>query len=150
MKKEKHYNATHEGTGTREHETWRDMIKRCHRSWHYAYKYYGARGIKVCERWHKFENFRDDMGPKPEGYTIERIDNDKDYSPENCKWASMKEQSYNKRNSRKIEYDGQAKSIFEWGELSVVSARTFYNRINLGWDMKRALTEPLNRKPYNI
>jgi len=74
------------------------MIDRCFNKNRKAYSKYGGRGITVCERWMSFDNFRIDMGEKPKGLTIERIDNDKNYEPSNCKWGTMQEQNMNKRH----------------------------------------------------
>lgn len=81
-----------------EHNIWRAMTARCRRPTHPAYKYYGARGITVCQEWQdSFEQFLADMGPRPAGLTLERINNDRGYCPENCKWATVADQAKNKR-----------------------------------------------------
>jgi len=82
------------------------MIWRCKQTSGHFYQYYGARGIKVCDRWLDYENFLEDMGERPEGATLDRIDNDKGYSPDNCKWATRSEQQANTRKVIKIEVDG--------------------------------------------
>jgi hypothetical protein len=91
---------THGRTGTSEYRTWRVMRERCSNPNNKDYKDYGGRGIKVCARWDKFENFYADMGPRPKGLTLGRIDNEDDYYPENCKWETWIEQARNRRPRR--------------------------------------------------
>lgn len=87
--------------------SWDNMMGRCYRSCSPAYDYYGGRGIGVVPEWHSYQNFLASMGERPDNMTLERLDNDKDYGPSNCKWATSQEQDYNKRNTLKVYYKGQ-------------------------------------------
>jgi hypothetical protein len=81
----------------REYECWVSMRQRCGNRNSKSFAYYGGRGITVCERWHSFESFLADMGPRPDGYSIERVNNNGDYEPSNCKWIPKRDQSRNRR-----------------------------------------------------
>lgn len=121
------------------------MIERCTNPNDQQYERYGGRGIKVCERWRKFENFLADMGEPPPGLQIDRIDNEGDYCSSNCRWATRVQQARNKRNNRVIEYRGRAQPLAAWAEETGLNANTIRHRLNLGWSVERALTEPPKR-----
>ncbi len=112
--------------------TWNSMLMRCcnHKSQYYAI--YGGRGITVCERWRIFENFRDDMGERPKGKSLDRIDNDGPYSPENCRWATKQEQSENRRCTRWITVDGRDVTLRTAAKITGVSYRTILRRVSKG------------------
>jgi hypothetical protein len=105
----------HGQSETREYAAWTAMRERCNNPNCYNYPKYGARGIKVCERWNTYENFIADMGPRPPGLSIERIDNDGNYEPGNCKWATKLEQSRNRRNCYTAEQDAQIRDAIARG-----------------------------------
>lgn len=104
--------------GTRENKSWSTMIERCTNPNSKSYSDYGARGITVCDRWMKFENFFADMGIRPEGKTLDRKENSLVYFPENCKWSTSKEQQNNRRNSRRYIFEGREFTSMELSEIS--------------------------------
>lgn len=129
---------------SREFKIWSEMKKRCYNKNHKSYDYYGGRGILVCKQWESFEVFFNDMGSCPKRFTLDRIDCNKNYEPSNCRWASRKEQSRNKRNNRLITFQGKTMCIAEWAEQIGLKRDTLKRRIYLGWSIERALTEGVN------
>ena len=128
--------------------TWEQMRQRCNDSNASNYKNYGGRGIKVYQRWRSFENFLEDMGERPPGLTLDRIDNNGDYCKENCKWSTRKEQMRNFRNNRLITINGIAKCLAEHCEDRKLNYKTIHNRLQLGWTTEEAF-ELIPRKKKN-
>jgi hypothetical protein len=119
------------------------MLERCYNPKQKYYKNYGGRGIKVCARWRKsFENFLEDMGRRPPKMTLNRIDNDGDYTPKNCNWATRKEQMRNSRLARILEYEGEKRSVPEWATKLGLPKRVIHSRLFAGWPVERALGTP--------
>lgn len=124
--------------------TWRNMIRRCSDPKILHYENYGGRGITVCDRWVKFENFLEDMGERPVGMTIERIDNNGNYEPRNCRWATKKEQGRNKRNNKILTFMGQSMTATDWAEKIGVEPRIVLSRLNTyKWSVEKTLTTPV-------
>ncbi len=99
-------NTTNGLYGSPEHHAWSNMIQRCENTECPAFGWYGARGIRICDRWRlSFDDFYADMGPRPDGHSLERIDNDGSYCPANCKWATKKEQQQNRRPKGECQYN---------------------------------------------
>lgn len=129
------------------HNSWRGMLDRCRNPKHIAFRLYGARGIRVCERWHKYANFLEDMGKRPsKKHQIDRIDGDKDYEKSNCRWVTRSENCVNRRHVgryRGVEIDGVRKTITQWSAESPVSDVAIARRLRLGWSPRDAVfTEP--------
>ena len=132
-----------------EYRIWKGMIQRCTDPHRKAYRNYIGRGIKVCERWKSFSLFFADMGPKPTPkHTIERINNEGDYEPTNCRWATAKEQSRNRRNNHKLSLNGVTLIVSQWAEKLSVHPDTLNHRLHRGWSDERTLTQPLRSSPY--
>lgn len=136
--------TTHGGNGTTLHTRYWDMIARCEKPQAINYARYGGRGITVCPRWRaSFEAFRDDMGDPPPGTQLERRNNDGPYSPENCYWATLAEQSRNRRSTHWLTYQGKTQTLTEWAHEVGLKKATLWRRICVaGWDVERALTTP--------
>lgn len=141
-----HKNRRHGLSRTRIHNLWWAMITRCTNPNSPAFKDYGGRGIKVCEHWRTFENFYADMGERPEGKSLDRIDNDGDYEPANCRWATPHEQRRNTRACRRVEAFGRNLTLTEWSVLTGIPLATLWARISkLGWPADKALSMPLRK-----
>lgn len=136
---------THGLSNTREFSVWTDMQTRCYNKKRSCYRHYGGRGISVCDRWMKFENFLEDMGERPLNMTLDRIDNNGNYSPENCRWATYSEQSRNKRNNRLIEIEGVTKTLKDWSDLCEMTSTGIMFRVERGLSGKD-LIAPSNKK----
>lgn len=127
---------------TQEYKIWKEMRQRCYNPNRPQYKDYGGRGIRVCERWNDYDNFISDMGPRPgPEYSIDRIDVNEDYTPENCRWATKTEQNNNKRNNRLLTYDEKTQTLAEWSKETGIVTDTIDTRLRSGWDIEKALTE---------
>lgn len=124
-----------------EYIIWGNMCSRCNNINNPRYTSYGGKGIKVCERWKNFVNFLKDMNPRPSKlHSIDRIDNNGNYEPNNCRWATNKEQCRNKNNNRLIEFAGKVLSVTEWSEVVGIARTTITHRLDRGWSIERALT----------
>ncbi len=139
-------NTTHGLSASRTYEVYSGMKKRCLNQNSKSYADYGARGIKICDRWlHSFENFLADMGERPEGHTLERDNNDGPYSPENCRWATRQEQACNTRRNRFITFQGLTLTVDAWERRLRLRPNSVGQRLRRGWDAERALTAPFTR-----
>lgn len=130
------------------YKTWGNIKGRCFNSNHPLFVYYGGRGITMCDEWKNdfmmFYQWAINAGYH-KGLTIDRIDNDGNYCPENCRWVTMKEQSINKRNTMMIEFNGVTKSLKEWSDELGFKREVLRSRLNHGWTIEEALTTPSNR-----
>lgn len=130
--------------GTPEYQAWADMISRCHGPKNPRFKDYGGRGIGVCDRWRSsFEAFYAELGPKPPGALLDRIDNDKGYEPGNCRWVTSKESAQNRRTTRFLSFGGETLSVAAWADRLGINQSALRSRLRLGWTTEEALaTKP--------
>lgn len=130
---------------------WHGIFTRCYNKNSKDYKYYGAKGVKVCDRWgirggQGFLNFVEDMGERPDGCSLDRIDRSKNYSPENCRWTTPLEQVNNRAIATALTYNGETHTATEWSKITGINREVIYHRINyLGWSVEKTLTTP----PHN-
>jgi len=132
-------NLTHNLSSSSEYNIWRGIKSRCFNRKDPRYKDYGGREISVCNRWKSFENFYQDMGKRPIKKTLDRIDNSKGYSKENCKWSTSTEQQNNMRSNHYLEYNNEIKTVTQWEKYLNINKGTLASRIFRGWSTKRAI-----------
>lgn len=136
-------NFRHGKINAPEYNSWKNMIGRCRNPAATGYDRYGGRGITVCERWMKIENFLADMGTRPSPrHSIERINNNLGYFPKNCYWATPKQQSRNTRCNRLLTFNGKTMCMKEWEEETGIAWHAIRNRLNSGWSVEQILTTP--------
>jgi len=130
----------HGHTGTREYKSWTMMRARIINPNHHSFHNYGGRGISICSRWEDFPAFLSDMGPRPKGASLGRINNQLGYCSDNCRWETPTQQNRNKRNNHMLTHDGRTMCIAEWAELTGISQSTIHKRISAGWSVSRTLS----------
>lgn len=131
------------GLPSRTYSKWRSMITRCTNQNRPDFKNYGAKGITVCERWLKFENFLADMGPAPVDLTLDRIDGKKGYSPENCRWATRQQQNVNRACVRMLTFNGKTQCLQAWADdLGYKHRAVLSERLRNGWTLEDAFSIP--------
>jgi hypothetical protein len=136
--------TTHGMTGSPEFSSWMSMLTRCHSPSSKAYPAYGGRGIWVCDLWRwSFEEFYRDMGSRPRGTSIDRIDLSGHYCPMNCRWATNQQQLDNRSITAWIEFDGRKRTVRQWAEITGLTMAAIYTRIYAGWSVEDTLTRPL-------
>jgi len=131
------------GKRSKTYSAWRSMMQRCNNKNNPAYVNYGGRGISVCDAWHDFRAFLFDMGEVPSGLTLERKNNALGYAPDNCLWASRKEQVLNRRNTFRVEFQGEVIALQLLADQYGIKAGTVKRRLKNGCNVERALTSPV-------
>jgi len=131
---------------TGSYRVWQHMKNRCRNPNHIAWHRYGGRGIRVCDRWQNFVNFYADMGDRPSGMQIDRIDNDGNYEPSNCRWVTPRENAENRPQTRIFNVFGEQRSIVSWADKFGLPLYLIDNRLRAGWTIERALSERVNGK----
>lgn len=140
-------NTTHGNTigafKSKAYRVWQDMKARCLIESHPSFHHYGGRGIAICDRWLSFDNFLSDMGEPGKGMSIDRIDNNGNYEPDNCRWATPTQQGNNKRDNRVVSYLGRQMTLTEAAREAGISPQTVTARIRYGWPEHRLFDPPM-------
>lgn len=129
----------HGMSDTPSYSSWSSMIGRCTNPKCVAFPDYGGRGIEVCDRWMDFESFLEDMGERPAGLTLDRINNNGNYEPGNCRWATRKQQHNNRRANRLLSLNGETMTVAEWSEKLEIPLPGLHARLHRKWPVERAL-----------
>lgn len=142
---------THGLSHSPEYRSWSSMKSRCSDPNNPKFPLYGARGIRVCDRWLSFENFFADMGPRPsDGHSVDRVNSNGDYEPSNCRWATDVEQNNNRSCNRIVDVNGRKQTVTQWAREAGVHEETIRSRLRAGWSADRAVftppTQPNSRK----
>ena len=127
------------------YQSWRGMVQRCTNPKANGYRHYGGKGVCICERWRKFARFLADMGERPEGTTIDRIDVNGHYEPGNVRWATATTQMRNTSRNHPLTHEGRTMAVSAWAEARGMSASTLWNRIADGWSTADALDTPVGK-----
>lgn len=122
------------------YDTWKNMMDRCYTPTHRSYPHYGGRGIRVEKEWHDVTRFITDMPIRPAGWTLDRIDNNGNYGPDNCRWASRETQANNTSVNHRLTYRGATRTIAQWSRIRGLLESTIRERINAGWTVEKALS----------
>lgn len=138
--------TTHGMTRTPTFRSWESMKQRCLNPKSPDYRIYGGRGIKVHGPWiDSFEQFLSDMGERPQGASLDRLDTDKDYAPDNCRWATPTQQLRNRRDTVRLTWNGRTLNVYEWAKETGIPAKALRERTRAGWAPERALSTPINK-----
>lgn len=128
------------------YRTWRGMHIRCTKPNHPKYHRYGGAGITICDKWKTFQGFLEDMGERPEGTSLDRIDSTLGYCKENCRWADIYTQNRHARRRRMVSYKGRAMPTVEWAKELGVDPGALYNRIQRGWSDSDIISKPFKKR----
>lgn len=143
-------NRVHGMKGTPTWKSWQAARNRCRNPNNVAFANYGGRGIKFCERWDDFAQFVADVGERPEGTTLDRIDNAGHYEPGNCRWSTPRTQARNKRDNRLVTYGGRTITVAQAADSLGMDRSTLGYRLRAGWPVEMALTTPVSRSNQHI